>query len=100
MSWQAADYALDNEGKKVTVPTAYYKALLGYKKDGTLGITAQTGGYTACAFWFPHEAYSGNVMDKSMTIAELEEKTGFDFFVNLPEKTAEKVEKTKDTWWK
>ena len=94
------DYALDNEGKKVTVPTAYYKALLGYKKDGTLGITAQTGGYTACAFWFPHEAYSGNVMDKSMTIAELEEKTGFDFFVNLPEKTAEKVEKTKDTWWK
>lgn len=98
------DYALDNEGKKVTVPTAYYKALLGYKKDRTIGITAQTGGYTACAFWFPHEAYSGNVMDKSMTIAELEEKTGVDFFVNLPAKTdkatAEKVETTKDNWWK
>ena len=100
----STDYALDNEDKKVTVPTAYYKALLGYKKDGTIGITAQTGGYTACAFWFPHEAYSGSVMDKSMTIAELEEKTGVDFFVNLPARTdsatAEKVETTKDAWWK
>lgn len=97
-------YALDNEGKKVTVPTAYYKALLGFKKAGTIGITAQTGGYTACAFWFPHEAYSGNYMDKSMTVAELEEKTGVDFFVNLPsvidQEMARKVETTKDSWWK
>ena len=100
----ASDYAYDNEGKEVTVPVAYYKALLGYKKDGTLGITAQTGGYTACAFWYDHKPYSGNVMDKSMTIAELEEKTGVDFFVNLPSvtdrETARKVESTKDDWWK
>lgn len=100
----SSDYAYDNEGKEVTVPVAYYKALLGYKKDGTIGITAQTGGFTACAFWYDHKPYSGNVMDKSMTIAELEEKTGVDFFVNLPSKTdkdtAEKVETTKDSWWK
>lgn len=97
-------YALDNEGRKVTVPTGYYKALLGYKKAGTIGITAQTGGYTACAFWFDHKAYSGNVMNQSMTVAELEEKTGVDFFVNLPSvtdmETARKVESTKDDWWK
>lgn len=100
----SSDYAYDNEGKEVTVPVAYYKALLGYKKDGTLGITAQTGGFTACAFWYDHKPYSGNVMDKSMTIAELEEKTGVDFFVNLPSvtdmETARKVESTKDDWWK
>lgn len=97
-------YALDNESRKVTVPTGYYKALLGYKKAGTIGITAQTGGYTACAFWFDHKAYSGNVMNQSMTVAELEEKTGVDFFVNLPSvtdvETARKVESTKDDWWK
>ena len=97
-------YALDNEGKKVTVPTGYYKALLGYKKAGTIGITSQTGGYTGCAFWFDHKAYSGNVMNQSMTIAELEEKTGVDFFVNLPsvidQELARKVETTKDSWWK
>ena len=100
----SSDYAYDNEGKEVTVPVAYYKALLGYKKDGTLGITAQTGGFTACAFWYDHKPYSGNVMDKSLTMAELEEKTGVDFFVNLPSvtdmETARKVESTKDDWWK
>lgn len=100
----SSDYAYDNEGKEVTVPVAYYKALLGYKKDGTLGITAQTGGYTACAFWYDHKPYSGNVMNQSMTVAELEEKTGVDFFVNLPSvtdrETARKVESTKDDWWK
>lgn len=100
----STDYALDNNGRKVTVPVGYYKALLGYKKVGTIGITAQTGGYTGCAFWFDHEAYSGNVMDKSMTIAELEEKVGVDFFVNLPSvidsETARKVETTRDDWWK
>ena len=100
----SSDYAYDNEGKAVPVPVAYYKALLGFKKDGTLGITAQTGGFTACAFWYDHKPYSGNVMDKSMTIAELEEKTGVDFFVNLPSvtdmETARKVESTKDDWWK
>lgn len=100
----SSDYAYDNEGKEVTVPVAYYKALLGYKKDGTLGITAQTGGYTACAFWYDHKPYSGNVMNQSMTVTELEEKTGVDFFVNLPSvtdmETARKVESTKDDWWK
>ena len=65
---------------------------------------AKTGGFTACAFWYDHKPYSGNVMDQSMTIAELEEKTGVDFFVNLPsrtdEDTAKMVETTKDSWWK
>ena len=98
------EYAYDNNEDKVTVPTAYYKALLGFKKAGTIGLTSQTGGYTACAFWFPHKPYSGDVMDKSMTIAELEGKTGINFFVNLPSvigsAMAEKVETTKDPLWK
>ena len=43
-------------------------------------------------------------MNQSMTVTELEEKTGVDFFVNLPSvtdmETARKVESTKDDWWK
>lgn len=99
----SSKYAYDNVGKRVTVPIGYYKALLGYKKTGTIGITAETGGYTGCAFWFDHEAYSGDFMNMAMTIAELEEKVGIDFFVNLPsaigEDMAEKVETTVDSWW-
>ena len=95
------------EGKAVKVPTAYFKALLGYKKNGTISITASTGGYTGIAFYYPHEAYSGSWQSKAMSIDELEAKVGEDFFVNLPLKIgadrAAKVESyfsSSDTLWK
>lgn len=78
--------AYDNDGKAVKVPTAYFKALLGYKKSGTISITGTTGGYTGIAFYYPHEAYSGSWQSKAMSIDELEAKVGEDFFVNLPSK--------------
>lgn len=97
-------YATDNDGKKIVVPVGYFKALLGYKKGGTLGITPTTGGYTAIGFYFKHQSYSDSqIMAQSMTIDELEKKTGFDFFVNLPSKIgdtlADRVESTEDSWW-
>ena len=98
------DYATDNDGKKIAVPVGYFKALLGYKKSGTLGITGTTGGYTAIGFYFKHQYYSDDeIMGQAMTIDALEQKTGFDFFVNLPaqigDKLSDKVESTKDSWW-
>lgn len=93
--------AYDNNGKAVTVPVGYYKALLGYKKSQT--IAASTAGYTSIAFWFDHKAFDGDYMTKAMTVDELEQKTGIDFFVNLPAKIgptlADKVESTLDSWW-
>ena len=51
----------------------YFKALLGYKKSGTLGITGTTGGFTATAFYFEHKFYSDNAnLGQSMTIDELD----------------------------
>ncbi len=103
----STEYCYDNDRKKVTVPTGYYKALLGYKKTGTLGITGSTGGYTAIGFWFEHQQYTANestVMAQSTTIDDLEARTGFDFFVHLPGKigqeSAARVESTIDSWWK
>lgn len=102
----STEYCYDNDRKKVTVPTGYYKALLGYKKSGTLGLTASQGGYTAIGFWFDHQAYAAKesvVMAQAVTIDELETRTGHDFFVNLPfaigDALAAKVESTKDAWW-
>ena len=96
--------AYDNDGKEVTVPTGYYKALLGYQKNPTISITPTTRGYTGIAFYYPHEGYSGGYMAKSMTIDALEELVKVDFFVNLPatigDDLASKVEATKDSWWK
>lgn len=101
----ATEYANDNAFKKITVPVGYFKALLGYKKGGTVGITGTTGGYTGIGFYFEHKGYSENdVMPQAMTIDALENKTGFDFFPNLKakigESLADRVESTRDSWWK
>ena len=97
-------YAYDNEGKKVTVPVGYYKAILGYDKSLAKGITAQTQGYTGVAFYLEHRGYSdNNYMATAMTIEALEEMVDVDFFVNLPaaigDNLAAKVESTKDNFW-
>lgn len=101
----SAEFAYDNDGKEVTVPVGYFKALLGYKKSGTIGNTGSTGGYTAIAFYFEHKYYSDSAImsTQAMTVDALEKKTGYDFFVNLPgaigSEMAAKVESTRDDWW-
>lgn len=76
--------AYDNDGRAVTVPVAYYKALLRYSSSSAAGIS----GYSAAAFYLEHRGYSStNVSeDMMMSIDELEEITGLDFFANLPGK--------------
>lgn len=101
---ETVKYALDNNGKKVTVPTAYYKAVLRYMKSSTFGYS----GYSACAVWLDHKVYSSSSISSSysMSVDDLEKKTGIDFFVNLPakvgEETAAKIESedpAKVSWW-
>ena len=101
---EAVKYALDNDGKKVTVPTAYYKVVLRYKKNSTIGYS----GYCACAVWLDHKEYEAKTIDRgySMSVDALEDKLGIDFFVNLPfvvgEKTAATIEAedpSEVAWW-
>lgn len=101
---ETVKYALDNNGKKVTVPTAYYKAVLRYMNSSTFGYS----GYSACAVWLDHKVYSSSSISSSysMSVDDLEKKTGIDFFVNLPavvgEEMAAKIESedpSKVSWW-
>ena len=93
----------DNYGKEVTVPVAYFKALLGYKSSGGVGICSTTGGYTGMAFYYNNEPNTANCLTGALTLSELEQKTGLNFFVNLPSAIgptlSQKVKTTKDTWW-
>ena len=74
----------DSYGQSVTIPDAYFKAVLKYSKSSTLGA------WNAAAFYLEHRAYSGSVSkEHSMSIDELEEMTVIDFFVNLPAKIGE-----------
>lgn len=71
----------DSYGQSVTVPDAFFKAVLKYSKSSTLGI------WNAAAFYLEHRVYDGGIkQEHSMSIDKLEEKTGIDFFANLPAK--------------
>lgn len=75
----------DSYNNKVTVPDAYFKAVLKYNRSSTLGM------WNAAAFYLEHKAYSGSInKSHSMSIDELEDITGIDFFVNLPAMVGEK----------
>lgn len=70
-----------SSGPYVTVPTAYYKALLRYSRSS---------GYSGCAIWLDHETDRSTVDKRDMmSIAALEEKLGIDLFVNLPAKVGD-----------
>lgn len=96
----------DSDGKEMSVPSHYFKALLRYSKASTLGQ------WSAAGFYLEHRNYSKgssgyDFKAVSMSIDELEEKTGLDFFVNLPAKvgedTAAKLEaqnpENSSVWW-
>ena len=92
----------DSDGNRMTVPAAYFKALLRYTKASTLGQ------WNAAAFYLEHRSYSESIgKQHSMSIDELEKITGLDFFVNLPAKVgadqAAKIEAADPTassvWW-
>ena len=78
----ATEFSTDTDGKKITIPTAFFKAVLVYKK----GAEQE---WTSAGFFTEHKDYTPNNEDLkavSMTIDELEKKTGLDFFVNLAAK--------------
>ena len=75
----------DSDGKAITVPAAYYKALLRYSKSSTISVWA------AAAFYTEHRNYGNTPFrELSMSVDELEEIIGIDLFANLPEKIGEK----------
>ncbi len=79
------EFTQDSDGKKMTVPVAYYKALLRYSKSSTISKWA------AMAFYTEHKSYAKNTTLRSlaMSVDELEELVGVDFFVNLPAEVGE-----------
>lgn len=75
------------KGTCPTVPKYYFMALLRLKDKNYYGI----------AFCFEHKnSLPGNVADYAITIDELEEFTGIDFFCNLNDKLENAVERSID----
>jgi endonuclease G len=91
----------DDTGKSVPVPKYYWKVLLKVTWSGT-GSNKTVSGASAVGIWIPHGEYtkpSGgwNMANYAQTVNQIEEWTGFDFFVNLPQSIEETVE-SNSSW--
>lgn len=79
-------YTTDNDGIPSAVPEYMYKALLKKHK--------QSGEYTSIVFKMTNDA---SAVRTAMSVAELEEETGFTFFNSLPQAQAAEVKQNKNT---
>jgi endonuclease G len=72
--------------EKVSVPNQFYKILLDYTKPEIKAI----------AFLMPHQESKKPLYDFVVSIDELEQKTGIDFFYNLPDELEDRLEASKN----
>lgn len=84
----------DRKGNRIGVPTDCWKVLLRTKKGNT-GKRVQdctADELIGIGFWMPNASSTGGTPAQyTVTIAEVEERTGFTFFRNLPEEVAAAV---------
>lgn len=82
-------YAYDNRGlgKACSVPTHYYKVLLRSKSGATgrLLRDLQANELQCIGFWMDHgNSGTWNVSSSACSVEEIERRTGFTFFANVP----------------
>ena len=81
-----------DDTKQVPVPNYFYKVVLKVNKSGSTVTSAN-----AIGFWFEHKTYSDSYTNYAVSVDEIEQWTGFDFFVNLPD-SIEKTAETNTSW--
>lgn len=86
---ELSEYVSDNDGKKSAVPKYLYKALLKKNKS--------TGKYTSIVFKMENASTGIPYTDSRniISVAELEEETGFAFFTLLPKEVGAQVKQNK-----
>ena len=81
-----------HDTKKCPVPNYFYKVVMKVKRSGGTVTSASTVG-----FWFEHKTYSGSYTNYAVSVDQIEQWTGMDFFVNLPD-AVEATAETNSSW--
>jgi endonuclease G len=81
-----------DDTKNVPVPNYFYKVVLKVTTNGGAVTSASTIG-----FWFEHKTYSDSYTNYAVSVDNIEQWTGFDFFVNLPDSIEDTAE-TNTSW--
>ena len=76
-------------GFAINVPAAYFKAVL----QKSTSVAVGHSGWRAAAWYLPHDnaIAKGSYNDYVMTVDALEQKLGYDLFVNLPTAVGQKL---------
>ena len=81
-----------DDTKEVPVPNYFYKVVLKVEKSGSTVTSA-----SAIGFWFEHKTYSDSYTNYAVSVDQIEQWTGWDFFVNLPD-DIESAAETNTNW--
>ena len=81
-----------DDTKNVPVPNYFYKVVLKVTTNGGAVTSASTIG-----FWFEHKTYSDSYANYAVSVDQIEQWTGFDFFPNLPDGIENSVE-SNSSW--
>lgn len=80
-----------DDTKSIPVPNYFYKVVLKVSKSGSTVTSASTIG-----FWMEHRTYSDSYPNHAVSVDQIEQWTGFDFFVNLPDAVESAAEANAD----
>ena len=82
-----------DDTKRVPIPNYFYKVALKVTTNSSGVVT----GAESVGFWFEHKTYSDSYTNYTVTVDQIEEWTGFDFFSNLPD-TVEVMAEDNSSW--
>ncbi len=84
----------DRDGKVCPLPGAYYKVMLRTRlgNSGKSVSECSASELQAIGYWFEHEYYSA--VPDPVSVKEIEERTGFTFFPNIPEEVKSTLKTT------
>ena len=80
-----------HDTKQCPVPNYFYKVVMKVKRSGSTVTSASTVG-----FWFEHKTYSGSYTNYAVSVDQIEQWTGMDFFVNLPDNVESNAEQNSN----
>ena len=81
-----------DDTKDVPVPNYFYKVVLKVNVEDRAVSSACSVG-----FWFEHKPYTDTFVNYAVSVDQIEEWTGFDFFVNLPD-SIETLAESNSSW--
>ena len=83
-----------DDTKRVPIPNYFYKVVLKVKTNSSGVVTSAS----TVGFWFEHKTYSTTTYSNcAVSVDQIEEWTGFDFFPNLPD-TVETTAEQNSLW--